>query len=209
MTRWLPALLVGSLFVLGPVLPAGAVGSPAPGERVRAPASRPHRARQGANPDAKRLGPPASRRPHGVKQGANNKPARPKPKFLYAPWSPPPVLLPLRPGDRLGGFPTGTPRAILVWAYWSRPSILEKQLLEEVTASGSAAASRVQVVTLDADDPESANPILMLGGAPALPVLYLVSADGMVRRRFVGWPARNPQAVRTVLIRELTALAAR
>lgn len=115
----------------------------------------------------------------------------------------------MRPGDRLEGFPAGNPRAILVWATWSRPSLLEKRLLEEVTASGSALASRVQVVTLDFDDPESARPIQMLGGAPSLPILYLVSADGIVRRRYVGWPARNPEAVRSVLIRELTALAAR
>lgn len=165
MKPWLPALLVGSLLVPGPVLEGEALGA----------------------------------------AGGQGRPAA---KFSLPPWSPPPVSLPARPGDRLSGFPVDKPLAILVWAAWSRPSVLEKRLLEEITATGSALASRVRVVALDVDDPASARSIEKLGGAPSVPALYLVRPGGTVWRRYLGWPARNPGAVRSVLIRDLTALAA-
>jgi len=136
-------------------------------------------------------------------------PPTPAPKFSLKPIAPPPVRLPARPGDRVRGFEGDKPVAVLVWASWSKPSVLEKQILEEVAASGSALATRVRVLTLDMDDPAAAPRIAALGGAPSLPALYLVRSDGLVRRRFIGWPARNPGAVRAVLNRELTALAAR
>ncbi len=98
---------------------------------------------------------------------------------------------------------------MLIWAAWSRPALLEKRILEEVAATGSALGGRVRVVTLDMDAPGDAPRIEALGGAPAVPVLYLITADGMVRRRFVGWPARNPTGIRAVLNRELAALATR
>jgi hypothetical protein len=107
------------------------------------------------------------------------------------------------------GVAAGRPLAILIWAAWSRPAILEKRLLGEVAATGSALGSRIRVVTLDIDSVADAPQIDALGGALALPVLYLVASDGVVRRRFVGWPARNPSALRRVLVRELTALASR
>jgi hypothetical protein len=125
-------------------------------------------------------------------------------------FTPPPVKVPVQPGDRLSTrFPVGRPLAVLVWADWSRPSVLEKRLLEEATASGSLFTGRVQVVLLDMNSAEDQVRIDALGGAPSLPALYLVSRDGVVRRRFIGWPARNPSGLRTVLKRELTALVSR
>jgi hypothetical protein len=116
---------------------------------------------------------------------------------------------PAAPGDRIPAFAAGRPVAVLIWAAWSRPAVLEKRILEEVTATGSALGTRVRIVTLDMDAPGDAPRIAALGGAPAVPVLFLVNSQGVVRRRFVGWPARNPTGIRAVLNRELAALATR
>ncbi|MBM3269845.1 MAG: hypothetical protein FJZ01_19610 [Candidatus Sericytochromatia bacterium] len=121
--------------------------------------------------------------------------------------TPVPVRLPAAPGDRVAEFAGDRPAAVLIWAEFSRPAVLEKRIVEELLATGSALAGKVRLIALDLDSAADSPRIEALGGAPALPVLYLLSARGVVLERFVGWPARNPTALRAVLTRELAALA--
>lgn len=87
--------------------------------------------------------------------------------------------------------------------------MVERRILGELLATGSALASRVRLIPLDMDDSRIAPRLRGIGAVPVVPALYLVSKEGVLRRRYFGWPARNQSAMRIVLERELLALAPR
>ena len=115
-----------------------------------------------------------------------------------------------RIGDRLPVAPSSHPEAILIYAGWSAPSILERHLLRRAVADTNRRCDpghRIQLVLLDADRPADAARISAIGGSRTVPYALLVAPDGQVAERYLGWPGRNPAEIRTELERSLAALS--
>ncbi len=115
-----------------------------------------------------------------------------------------------RVGDRLPLAPSSHPEAILVYAGWSSPSMVERHLLRQAVARvnrSSAPLDRIQLVLLDADRPADAARIAAIGGSGTVPFALLVTPDDEVAERYLGWPGRNPAEIRTELERSLAALS--
>ncbi len=115
-----------------------------------------------------------------------------------------------RIGDRLPLAPSSHAEAILVYAGWSSPSLLERQLLGRAVAQADRSCApehRIKLVLLDADRPSDAARIAAIGGSGTVPYALLVTPDGRVAERYLGWPGRNPAEIRSVLERSLAALS--